>query len=963
MFRLFGSPYTSGFHQCLTYLRLKQRYPYKLYCSSYLSTILYATFYKSRTMGVQTPALLNGIRREKENSSPSTHTSSPLSHEKNSTETMGISSPPPTTFSIPLGAGHTVCHVWDLEELVEGYEEREQRVYQRLQEMYTEAIRRKVHVQDIHTSASEVVSKRPHGEEVHRSSTHPQTTVGRSGDDGGGGGGGRAATPPHSQGREDDADDPRTLFLSSPKAPPGVAPTPPSSSSSSSSSRIQIPFHTLFPDIPSPSDVPPPPSSQRLRLNRHTHPRLYQLQWAMSLYTYWWLGKTSLLYRFVLSESHEVIAGLLYYFLMMPAGGRAMTHMVAPFAKKAIGGPLASTGVCEATSPYMVAHFQLLVRYLEAHFAFQAEEDAAAAEALAMQEVHWEEVQQVEWTAQRRGHVVNGRRRMEEVNPENPPPPPPPIGFGKARGMERNIADDIRLRPRFLLGTPHPLLCDVLLGAVFASVFLMDDAPASFLRGAGAGEDHVDPSRSYPYLVDYVQRVTGWRGDWLPEENGPTSSAAPSTPSSSSSSHDAWTSFPDRIPERLLGVLELIEEVLPFLLSQVASLQAFMADAKEGWLQLTPYTVDGGLWEGCKGRILPALSPLESLMMVDDCLLTVRSRAFDLELALRAGQALWEHQQEKEGEEEDGDHHHEENIDTKACPTIAHSPSSTPSSSSSSSVSDADSSNGDRPLPFHPTKPVSSTAHRVFTLDATDDLLRPWNPDRQEPILSHPFASSSTEEGNHAMEMEKTIGRHKAELESTTKAIAVEKKNMAAAVGEACPSSKGKAPEEEDDGVVQLEEADFYRAFTNSIRHRERVLKRKAAVEAAVQAAEERARGSSFVPHPSHHHHAGNTMSTSTHQSSAAHSSLSLVSDRERHPSIDDRLRRVLHRVTGMIRQMHCPNYRIATVPYKRRYVSVILPEHEACRARERRKQEDQYAEEQAMQEILRKTSLSKAEE
>lgn len=923
MFRLFGSPYTSGFHQCLTYLRLKQRYPYKLYCSSYLSTILYATFYKSRTMGTQTPAFLNGMCGERENGSR------PLSHEKNASETMAIVSPSPTTHSAgasgstPPGAGHTVCHVWDLEELVEGYEQREQRVYARLEKLYAEGIGRKVRVQAI-MEASSSSSQDVSGPLLHGAVEEAR----------GGGGAAAAPPPPHSRETEKDAhDNPRTHFLSSPKAPPGHR-TPPSATSSSS--RVQIPFHTLFPHLLSPSEVPPPPCFHPLRLDRRTHPRLYQLQWALSLYTYWWLGKTSLLYRFVLSESHEVIAGLLYYFLMVPAGGRAMTHMVAPFAKKAIGGPLASTGVSEASSPYMVAHFQLLTRYLEAHFAFQAEQDAAVAEERAMAAVHREAVHHVEWTAE------EGVRAKKNGDGGNEKSKAFAIGNGeevghqsKEKGTSREEAastDGIHLRSRFLLGTPHPLLCDVLLGAVFSSVFLMDDTSASFLRGAGADEkEGVEPSRPYPYLVNYVQRVTGWTGDWLPEEErrGGGGGSDPTSSSSFSSPDAARASFPDVIPERLLGVLELIEEVLPFLLSQVASLQAFMADAKEGWLRLAPHTVDGGPWMGCKGRILPALSPLESLMMVDSCLLTVRSRAFDLELALRAGRALWEQHHEKEKEQ------------------AAEKPHTIPASAAFFTPLEAEASQGgDHHHSHAPTAPpaVSSTAHRVFTHDATEDLLRPCNPDRPGPSLSSPSPASSIdgkeEDGPHPP----TTMAQKAGDD------AMEKKRVGAPPPPRSLPAERKPFGEEEDGGIALEEADFYRAFTHSLRHRERLLKRKAAVEAAVAAAEARSpRGHSPVTEG---------------RSSPPHTSLLLRADPSRPPppSMEDRLGRVFHRVTSMIRQMHCPNYTIATVPYKRRYVSVILPEHEACRARERRMQEDQLAEEHAVQEILRKISQARAE-
>lgn len=956
MFRLFGSPYTSGFHQCLTYLRLKRRYPYKLYCSGYLTTILYATFYKSRTMGVQTPELLYGpIRVCGEEACTSTtnrgHTgptssSLPEQHDGKTGETAMPMTCSPSSSLAPVrhGVGHTVCHVWDVEEVVERYEAREQRVWERFQAWYREEMRRKVHVVEPSSSSSDGKGDGDCSEENQAKGSHggPGLSFSNESKDAQNRGEG-------SQKKGSDEEMEKSLestFLaiprSSAKRSSSLMASPAASLSSSStsgtSSRTQIPFHSLFSDLP--SGCGSPPHFYPLRLHYKTHPRLHQLQWALSLYIYWWLGKTSLLYRFVISEGREVIAGLLYYFLMIPTGGKTMTHLVAPFAKKAIGGPLASTGVCEATSPYMMAHFRLLVRYLEAHFAFQAEEDAARAEEEALTEVHWGEVTQTEM-----------RQRLQQKMREGPPTNTSPSVHGedgservdgRPRGpcghrsstsssscssspntaAEREAeAGPIRLQSRFLLGTPHPLLCDVLLGAVFSSVFLMDDPPASFLL---CGED---PSQHCPYLVNYVQRVTGWKGEWLPEERegGEDITAATGTaggvgPGATSFSSSA---FPDVIPERLLGVLELIEEVLPFLLSQVASLRAFMSDG-QGWMKLSPYTVDDGLWEGCQGRILPALTPLESLMMVDDCLLTVRSRAFDLELALKAGEALQACPHASTASPSSSSPLEQK----RAPPPVLHASHAeeAPESSSSSSFSAPGS------CPPAAAASTATTAHRVFTNDATEELLQTSaRTTHEDPSRCPPPPSRSTSLTAWTSDGQPSQGLQENGT-PTGKEVQLQQDHH--------PSVSDDTTREP--GVMDPEDADFYRAFTNSIRHRDRVLQRKAAATAMVEAAA-KARGTSLP-----HRRTTPMTALTPAATSAVSSSFSL-------PSIEERLQHVFQRVTSTIRQMHCPNYTIATVPYKRRYVSVIIPEHEACRARERRNQEDREAEEWAVREWMKK--------
>lgn len=956
MFRLFGSPYTSGFHQCLTYLRLKRRYPWKLYCSGYLTTILYATFYKSRTMGVQTPAILYRPWGGADNS----HNllGGEPSHESTSTIATTRSpfpSPSPTPAATRHGLGLTVCHVWDLEEVVERYENREKRVYERWQALYREEMKRKVHVTEPSSSSNVGEGEESREEKGRRGSiaNHANTC--------------HQQVVTQKKRSEKEEESVESVFLDSPRpfsshATTNSLPKTSSSSSSSLSSsdsssfpRTQIPFDQLFPDLPS-SFSPLPPHFSPLRLHPDTHPRLYQLQWAISLYTYWWLGKTSLLYRFVISEGREVIAGLLYYFLMIPAGGRAMTHLVAPFAKKAIGGPLASTGVCEATSPYMMAHFQLLVRHLEAHFALQAEEDAARAEEVALEQVHLNEVENTQRMEAIRRHCqpVSSSQEIRKGGT----PPAPGGGSSNSRSLDGNGNEDcsgsIQLQPRFLLGTPHPLLCDVLLGAVFSSVFLMDDPPASSLLGG----DDFHPQ--CPYLVNYIRRVTGWNGDWLPEEGpgqngfatqkkeeGRLKGKIEGEREPGSDSYSAFasfgaaaaarssSSFPDVIPESLLGVLELIEEVLPFLLSQVAALRAFMTEGK-GLLKLTSYKVDGGLWEGCQARILPALTPMESLMMVDDCLLTVRSRAFDLELALKAGQALCECKQNEQQQQ----HENQQTRNGKGREELEEENGERPDAclSPSSSIG----------MTTTATTATTTTAHRVFTNDATEDLLQPpAHENRQQHQQNHEKIEKKVEDGHQPPFSASLL--QKDEMNDKLVKQELEKNGRAGVLGEKSEGGDGGAPffdEKREERVMDAEDADFYRAFTNSIRHRDRVLQRRASASAMVAAATAKARAraapaSVYEPYRDHTH----TTTTTAVITSSSSPSLLL-------PSVQKRLHNVFQRVTGTIRQMHCPNYTIATVPYKRRYVSAIIPEHEACKARERIHQEDKEAEEYALREM-----------
>lgn len=323
----------------------------------------------------------------------------------------------------------------------------------------------------------------------------------------------------------------------------------------------------------------------------HTHPHLHAASWALLVYSYWWLGKTSLLYRYVLSDSLDLLSGVLYYFFIIPAvGNRALARLAAPFAKKAISGQLAGTGVCEEAAPYMTEHFRRLCEALEAHF--------------------------IALTEQQRRPPHEGEEAATEVDGE----PQSPAAV-------------------YLLGTPHPTLADVALASTFSSIFLIDDPPASWLLP------------SCPTLVDYVAHVTGWQ-----DSSVGSGGVLPPPLSADGVPPAEWGApYQDVLPPTLLPVLELVEEVMPFLVSQVASLRALMSGPD--FLKLQKLKgVRGESWgEECSSStgsdgtpfqsaayVLPPLTPVESLMMIDDVILTVKARAFDLELALLAGKAVVE---------------------------------------------------------------------------------------------------------------------------------------------------------------------------------------------------------------------------------------------------------------------------------------------------------------------------------
>ncbi|CCW63339.1 unnamed protein product [Phytomonas sp. EM1] len=184
----------------------------------------------------------------------------------------------------------------------------------------------------------------------------------------------------------------------------------------------------------------------------------------------------------------------------------------------------------------------------------------------------------------------------------------------------------------FLLRTPHPTLADVTLGAVFSGGFLRDDPPASFV------------AEKYPNLAAYVARVTGWKGgifvnspprtgkgegDKEGRHSDPVFSAA-----SSSEEEDV---YPDEVPESLSAFFENMIEVFPFLVSQCAAFKAYMSSDAVRSLRREPLEEP---WKGCHGYLLPQLTAIRSLMIIDSSIFNVHARAQDLEVAFLAAREV-----------------------------------------------------------------------------------------------------------------------------------------------------------------------------------------------------------------------------------------------------------------------------------------------------------------------------------
>ncbi|KEG15511.1 hypothetical protein DQ04_00051060 [Trypanosoma grayi] len=209
----------------------------------------------------------------------------------------------------------------------------------------------------------------------------------------------------------------------------------------------------------------------------------------------------------------------------------------------------------------------------------------------------------------------------------------------------------------FLLGTPHPTLADVALGAAFSANFLMDDPPASLL------------AQKYPHLNRYLENVTGWRGGvFVSEEHAKQSSRSVSAVPGCAKTDG----YVDVVPDSLSSFLQLIEEVLPFMLSQCVAFHAFMAGDGVRHLKKEPLERP---WEGCSGYLMPQVTDVKSLMIIDNGIYTVSARAQDLEVALLAAREVVD----------DDDDDNEDNNDVESFGSV---PSSRETSSVDSAVKD-----------------------------------------------------------------------------------------------------------------------------------------------------------------------------------------------------------------------------------------------------------------------------------
>nr|CCC95634.1 unnamed protein product [Trypanosoma congolense IL3000] len=180
----------------------------------------------------------------------------------------------------------------------------------------------------------------------------------------------------------------------------------------------------------------------------------------------------------------------------------------------------------------------------------------------------------------------------------------------------------------YLLGTPHPTLSDVALGSVFSANFLMDDPPASLIV------------QRYPHLIRYLEMVTGWKGGEYVGECGESTepNGEVSVQHGTNSGIDGNNSaYMDTVPDSLADVLLLIEEVFPFMVSQCESFIEHMLG--DGVRQLKRERLEGP-WEGCSGYLLPQVTKIKSLMIIDDDVHTVFARAQDLEVALLAAREV-----------------------------------------------------------------------------------------------------------------------------------------------------------------------------------------------------------------------------------------------------------------------------------------------------------------------------------
>lgn len=312
---------------------------------------------------------------------------------------------------------------------------------------------------------------------------------------------------------------------------------------------------------------------RKVLLERTTHPQLHMLSWMFMVYGNWWLTLTGMMYRWLHGDGEGIVSGYMNYFLMMNSVG-----VVGPLRnrfRKLMCGLLEVHGVSEATRPFMVEHFEALCTALDDHFGVLMSQQQPPAQS-----------------------VANPRDRAETSNPSSPQ------------------------FPVYLLGTPHPTLADVAIGAAFSSYFLMDLGTAEMIDS------------KHPHLKQYLNGVAGFQqlhqGEYHPEP-----------PSDVLEAHEA-SDFPDAVPESLKSVLMQLEAVFPFLVDQCEAFRVFMSGdrALDDLKRMTlDEDAEGGL-HGLDAYVLPQRTPISTVMLVDRHLLTVFCRAQDLEIATTAAREI-----------------------------------------------------------------------------------------------------------------------------------------------------------------------------------------------------------------------------------------------------------------------------------------------------------------------------------
>lgn len=191
--------------------------------------------------------------------------------------------------------------------------------------------------------------------------------------------------------------------------------------------------------------------------------------------------------------------------------------------------------------------------------------------------------------------------------------------------QEQTKRGDGSLQVSFLLGTPHPTLADVAFGSVFSANFLMDDPPASVI------------AQKYPHLNCYLEAVTGWKGGVFVGDDGVAGAGGVVARGMKEGDTDECSTYLDVVPDSLFPVLKLVEEVLPFMLSQCEAFHAYMVG--DGVRGLKKERLEGP-WEGCSGYLLSQITGIKSLMIIDNGVYTVAARAQDLEVALLAAREV-----------------------------------------------------------------------------------------------------------------------------------------------------------------------------------------------------------------------------------------------------------------------------------------------------------------------------------